>query len=124
MKKLFYALPILLSLFIAGCDVTAQNPPPHRLYWTDPDNPPGTIFGYHVWCGDQSGVYTQNWTVPEGTLEIFITTMNLSDGMHYCTVTAYNFVGDSAYSNEVEFYTVGGDLQVTKPNAPSGLGVE
>ena len=69
------------------------------------------------------GIYA-NWNIDgEENTEIVISSMGLSDGQHFCVATAWNFVGESDYSNEVSFYTFGGDLQQQAPAAPSNLQV-
>lgn len=43
----------LLSIFalvISGCEVTAQSPEPHKIYWENGD--PGNVLGYRIYCGD------------------------------------------------------------------------
>ncbi len=113
---------LLAAAILAGCEVTAQTPPPHKLYWENAD--PGNVLGYRVYCGNATGAYTQNWNIDgEQNTEIVLTTMGLADGQHFCMVTAWNFVGESDPSNEVSFYTMGGDLQQQAPAAPSNLQV-
>ncbi len=113
----------LFAAIIVGCDVTAQTQPPHRITWTNAS--PGIVVGYNVYCGPATGQYEQNWNIggAENT-EIIITSMGLDDGMHYCVVTAYNWVGESPYSNEVSFATMSGDLQQQKPVPPVNLRVD
>lgn len=118
--KLRLIFTLLMAAIIAGCNVTAQTPEPHKIYWTNGD--PGNVTGYNVYCGAASGAYTQNWNIGgEENTEIILTSMGLSDGEHFCMVTAYNFVGESDPSNEISFFTMNGDLQEVKPNPPGNL---
>jgi hypothetical protein len=126
MKKLFaiFLISGAAVLFLNGCSRgEAQNPEPHHFTITPGDD---TAIGFNLYCGQQSGVYTQNHsTLADGinTVTIPVLDVGLPDGINFCAARAYNFVGESnGYSNEVEVPIQNGDLILAPPSAP-GLGV-
>ena len=111
-------LLILLTLVLAGCNSQADHGEAHKITWT----PSPTADGYSLYCGSTSGVYTQNLNIGGGlTNEIPLSDITLTDGIHFCALKAFNFAGDSPYSNEIEFAIRGGDLLTLPPVAPTGL---
>ena len=111
-------LLILLTLVLAGCNSQADHGEVHKITWT----PSPTADGYSLYCGSTSGVYTQNLNIGGGlTNEIPLSDVSLTDGIHFCAMTAYNFSGESGYSNEVEFAMRGDDLLTKPPAVPTGL---
>ena len=73
-------------------------------------NPEPDVIGYRLHYGTQSGVYSTILDIGNYVSE---TLTNLQAGnTYYVTVTAYNSVGESGYSNEVSI--------TTPSNPPSG----
>lgn len=83
------------------------------IKWTHVD--PASVTGYRIHYGTSSGIYSTTIDVPpllpdEGG--IYYYEVDLPDTVIYLAVTAYNSNGESAYSNEGQFITIG------KPGTP------
>jgi len=110
----------LITLIIQGCNVTAQAPAPHKFSWTHTE--PQLVLGYKLYCGVATGVYTQNTTIAGGsTFEYIVTDVGLPDGENFCAMTAFNFNGESVFTNEISFNIMNGDFLTGVPVAPGNL---
>ena len=106
----------VLALALSGCSLYADHGEPHKITWTPSDN----AFGYELWCGPESGVYTSNNNIAGGQVtELPLSLVTLTEGINFCAMTAYNFHGSSGYSNEINFYIIGGDLLTKVPEPPT-----
>jgi hypothetical protein len=112
---------VIICFFIGGCTVSAQHGDDHTINWT----PTANTDGYQLYCGSEPGSYTQNLNIAGGdTSSILLKKVGLADNVWFCAMTAYNFVGPSEFSNEINFSIVDGDLLHQAPAAPTGLSIK
>ena len=111
---------IVICVFLAGCSVSAQHGDDHTISWT----PAANADGYQLYCGNESGSYSQNLNIGGGdTSSVLLKDVGLSDSVWFCAMTSYNFVGSSGFSNEINFAVFEGDLLTQAPAAPTGLSI-
>jgi len=116
MKKIIFSFMLIIPLLIFSTCVFAED---ISLSWDPPTiNEDGTpltdLAGYKVYYGNISGSYTKSIDVNNVTI---FTVKNLTDGVWYFAVTAYDTSGnESNYSNEVNK-----KVDILKPSFPFNL---
>lgn len=123
--KRFFALLLLLAPLTLTAHITGTS----HFDWVhsglDVSGSQTNVAGFTLYCGQQSGVYTENEVIPDGDQRsLDFAVMGLTDGDWYCALTASNAYGtESARSNEVLFPVAGGAMidpsRVPAPAAPS-----
>jgi|TARA_R110000851_G_scaffold87200_3_gene190067 hypothetical protein len=114
-------LILAIALILGGCTADADHGTPHKITWTPAD---AAADGFNLYCGTELGIYTTNTLIGGGGVtEIALSIVNLADdnGVNYCTMTAYNFAGESGFSNEIMFGTRNGEAVTLPPGSPNSL---
>lgn len=123
MNKILKTLAVAsIIAILAGCSSSdADHGAEHTFNWTPADT---RAIGFNIYCGTSTGAYTTNINVPNATATSYpVLSANLSDGVNYCAMAAYNFAGESPLTAEISFAISGGDLAVTSPGTPAGFNV-
>ena len=108
-------------LFVSACNSNAGIDGPAKFTWDLSAN----SSGYKLYCGSESNTYTSNITIVGGfTSNLLLSQVALDDGIHYCALTAFNFAGESGFSNEIAFDISSGELVMIAPLSPSNLNIE
>lgn len=102
-----------LSLLLIIGGVTAHNIGQTHIDWqhggTDVNGVTTTLVGFTVYCGAAPGQYTVSQFIPDpSTRHVTTSQLGLTDGEWYCRATASNAVGESAPSEELHFFMLGG----------------
>ena len=93
---------ILLLLSFNAFAVSLSGEPPTQREDNSPFDVVTELKGFNVYCGIDSGIYSDTWNFIGYTLPRTTWTIPLATGVHYCVVTTIDTGNrESMYSNEV-----------------------